>query len=302
MVGGIFVVNSPLFGATAIVVNGSEHVSRETAERLLEVPGGTTLLNVNTSALAESLMGNPWISGVDVEREFPHTLVITPHERSVAAIVYITTDDVAWAIGDDGCWIAPVSLAVTVDAEGNVVDEAASVPESSEGATDGDAAAGDASTDGSDGAASADAGDAAGDDAAAKDGSDALPDGSQRLSGLDAARVLAHQDGAVLFTDVPADVAPSSGMESNSEIVQAGLAYANGFSDALIAQIDHIALPSVDAITAYLTSGVEVALGAPDDIEDKELIVTRLLEQQQGVTYVNVRTPDAYTFRSAPTS
>ena len=67
--------------------------------------------------------------------------------------------------------------------------------------------------------------------------------------------MLAHQDGAVLFTDVPADVAPSSGMESNSEIVQAGLAYANGFSDALIAQIDHIALPSVDAITAYLTSG-----------------------------------------------
>ena len=255
----VFVIHSPLFAATDVRINGSEHVPQSTAEQLIEVPSGTTLLNVDAGRIASALLEDPWVSSVDIEREFPHTLIITPHERRVSAIVYITTDDVAWALGDDGCWIAPVSLSVTVDAEGNVIAEAGDTGEGG-----------------------------------------ALSEGAKQLSGLDAARVLARQDGALLFTDVPADVAPSSGQEASSEIVQAGLAYATRFSSDFIAQVDHISLSSVDAVTAYLTSGVEVALGAPEDIEDKELIVTRLLEQQQGVTYVNVRTPDAYTFRSAP--
>ena len=257
VIAGIFVVNSPLFAASNVVIKGSEHVTQETAEQLIEVPDGTTLLNVNSGAIASSLMDNPWVTSVDIERQFPHTLIITPHERAVAAIVYITTDDVAWALGDDGCWIAPVSLSAVVDAEGNLIDNV-------------------------------EAG--------------ALPEGAQQLSGLDAARALARADGALLFTDVPADVAPASGDEATSSIIQAGLAYATGFSSEFVAQIDHISLSSVDAVTAYLTSGVEVALGAPENIDEKELVLRRLLEQQQGVTYVNVRTPDAYTFRSAPAS
>ncbi|HIU04699.1 MAG TPA: cell division protein FtsQ, partial [Candidatus Coprousia avicola] len=176
-----------------------------------------------------------------------------------AAIVYIPSDDIAWAIGDDACWIAPVSLSVTVDAEGNVVD---AVPGDGDAATDATA--------------------------------------TQQLTGVDAARALARADGAVLFTDVPADVEPSTGREVTSDVVLAGLAYANGFSDSFIAQIQSLSLPSVDAITAYLDSGVEVSLGSPEDIATKERVVTRLLEQQQGVTYVNVRVPDNYTFRSAP--
>lgn len=258
-IGGIVVVNSPLFAATDIQIEGSEHVSAEAARQLIQVPEGTTLLNVDTAALTAELSENPWVSGVTVEREFPHTLRITPTERAVAAIVYIPSDDIAWAIGDDACWIAPVSLSVTVDAEGNVVD---AVP------GDGDAAT----------------------DAAA----------TQQLTGVDAARALARADGAVLFTDVPADVEPSTGREVTSDVVLAGLAYANGFSDSFIAQIQSLSLPSVDAITAYLDSGVEVSLGSPEDIATKERVVTRLLEQQQGVTYVNVRVPDNYTFRSAP--
>ena len=126
-------------------------------------------------------------------------------------------------------------------------------------------------------------------------------EGGQTLTGADAAHALARKDGAILFTDVPTDVEPSTGREVSSEVVLAGLAYANGFSPEFIAQIQSLSLPSVDAITAYLDSGIEVSLGAPDDIETKERVVTRLLEQQQGVTYINVRVPDNYTFRSAPT-
>lgn len=263
-IGGVVVANSPIFAATDIQIEGSEHVSAETAERLVSIPEGTTLFNVDASAITAALSENPWVSGVTIERQFPHTLRITPQERSVAAIVYIPADDIAWAIGSDGCWIAPVSLSVTVDAEGNLVDAAS-------GETQGDAAEG-------------------GDQAVA----------TQTITGVDAARAIAHSDGAILFTDVPADVKPSTGREVTSDVVLAGLSYANGFSPEFIAQIQSLSLPSVDAITAYLNSGIEVSLGAPDDIETKERVVTRLLEQQEGVTYINVRVPDSYTYRSAP--
>ena len=106
----------------------------------------------------------------------------------------------------------------------------------------------------------------------------------------------------MLLTDVSADVSPSSGAKVESKIVLAGLAYANGFSESFISQVKDLSVPSVEAIAANLDSGVEVLLGSPDNIKTKEQVVTKLLEQEQGVTYINVRTPDSYTFRSADTS
>lgn len=282
-VGGVVVVNGPFFSATDIQISGSEHVPRETVERLVKVPGGTTLLNANADAIGGELLENPWVAGITLEREFPHTLKIAPTERAVAAIVYITADDVAWAVGDDARWIAPISLSVTVDAEGNVVREASQVSADQAGSDD----------------AAGDSGDAAADPAPAPAEGEAQ---TTTLSGIDAARALARADGAILFTDVPADIEPSSGAAVDSEVVLAGIEYARGFSDEFIAKIQSISLTSVDAISCYLDSGVEIALGAPEDIETKERVVTRLLEQQQGVTYINVRTPDHYTFRSAPSA
>ena len=51
-----------------------------------------------------------------------------------------------------------------------------------------------------------------------------------------------------------------------------------------------------------LDNGVEVSLGDSDDIAKKERIVTKLLSQVEGVTYINVRSPGNYTFRNAPTA
>ena len=248
---------SPVFSATDIQVQGSEHVSQQEAQALLQVPEGTTLLNVNEAAIAQGLERSPWVSGVSIERTFPHTLVITPVERKVAAIAYIAADDVAWAIGSDETWIAPLSLDVTLGSDGKPISDTTK-----------------------------------------------LATGAQvtQLSGLDAALVLAKQVGAVLLTDVSADVSPSSGAKVESKIVLAGLAYANGFSESFISQVKDLSVPSVEAIAANLDSGVEVLLGSPDNIKTKEQVVTKLLEQEQGVTYINVRTPDSYTFRSADTS
>lgn len=152
VVAGVVVTSLPVFAATDIVVNGSTHISQETAESLVEVPSDATLFNIDSDAIEQSLKKNPWVEGVTIERQFPHTLVITPVEYEAAAIVYISSSDIAWAIDADGTWIAPVSLAVTLDSEGNVV--------SSSGTESGTAATGgtDADASGEDSSAAADAG------------------------------------------------------------------------------------------------------------------------------------------------
>ena len=123
-----------------------------------------------------------------------------------------------------------------------------------------------------------------------------------RQGDVDPIIALARASNAVLLTDVGTDVDPSSGKEVTSEVVLAGLAYAMGFSPEFRAQIKDISIPSVEAISANLENGVEVSLGKPEDIQQKEQVVKRLLEQEQGVTYINVRVADAYSFRSVPVS
>lgn len=247
----IVVINSGLFAATDIQIQGSEHVTKHDAIQLIDLPENTSLFNVNPDQITEDLKQNPWVSGVDVQRQFPHTLIITPTERKVIAIAYISSDDLAWAIGDDDTWIAPLSTSVDVDDQGNVA---------------------------------------------------ASGEGSNTLTGIDAALALAKHYGAVLLTDVSADVAPVSGQAVSSKAVKAGLDYVRGFSSEFLGQVKDISTPSVEAISANLDNGVEVSLGDSDDIAKKERIVTKLLSQVEGVTYINVRSPGNYTFRNAPTA
>lgn len=247
----VVVINSGLFAATDIQIQGSEHVTKHDAIQLIDLPENTSLFNVNSDQITEGLKQNPWVSGVDVQRQFPHTLIITPTERKVIAIAYISSDDLAWAIGDDDTWIAPLSTSVDVDDQGNVTTTG---------------------------------------------------EGTNTLTGIDAALALAKHYGAVLLTDVSADVAPVSGQAVNSKAVKAGLDYVSGFSSEFLGQVKDISTPSVEAISANLDNGIEVSLGDSDDIAKKERIVTKLLSQVEGVTYINVRSPGNYTFRNAPTS
>ena len=346
VVGGVVVTNSPIFSVTEVVVNGSEHVTQNTVERLVDVPEGSTLFNYDASAIEASLKQNPWVESVQIERTFPHTITITPVEYKVAAIAYITSSDVAWAIDASGTWIAPISLSVTVDAEGNVVSSTAgtqaSLQQGGDGSADatassdgagGDAASsdstgGDASSsgDGADASGASSDSDAAGDaeggsstdsDTASADGgsgSDAASadnasssdvsaaDGTQALTGLNAALALARQDGAVLFTDIASDVEPSEGSKVSSDVITAGLEYVSGFSSDFLAQVDYLSLESVDAISVFLSNGIEVALGEPADVSLKERVVTGLLDQVQGITYIDVRNPERPTYRSAPSA
>lgn len=287
----VVVVNSSLFAVVDVVVEGSDHIPQQTAEQLVDLPEGATLLNVDEDQVASRLLENPWVESVSIEREFPHTITVKPVERDVAAIAYIVADDVAWAIGDDDAWIAPLSVAVQQDSAADDETDATD----GDGTSDEDALDGDSvdeeNTDGEDDGTDEDG-----------DGAEGDAQDTATSSGLEAAYQVALDNDAVLLTDVNADVSPSAGKPVDDEVIRAGLEYIHGFTPEFLAMIKDLSLPSVEAISANLTSGVEVSLGEPEDIQQKEQVIRRLIEQESGVTYINVRVADAYSFRSADIS
>ena len=82
------------------------------ASSLAAVPQGTTLLNVDTSSVANSVDRDAWVADVSVNRIFPDTLEINVTEREIAAIVEVAADNAKvtqmWAIASDGMWLMEI--------------------------------------------------------------------------------------------------------------------------------------------------------------------------------------------------
>lgn len=117
----------------------------------------------------------------------------------------------------------------------------------------------------------------------------------------DQARAIAASEGLVYVADVSALIVPEAGKQCADEAVLGVLAYLEGFSETLRAQVAIAKAPSLASISIVLANGVEVSLGAPADISLKEQIVTGLLDRHAGeITYINVRTPSSPAWRGLP--
>ncbi len=101
--------NTNIFEIEEVEFTGAEHLTTQEAQALVTIPRGTTLLNVDTAAIATSLERDAWVKSVDVIKKFPHKLEIAVHERKVGAVVEVTVGQNQtiqnWAIADDGMWL-----------------------------------------------------------------------------------------------------------------------------------------------------------------------------------------------------
>ena len=294
------IVGSGVFAATDVTFVSTKHVDAASMQRMVKLDEKKSLLSVSKSEILEQLQSNPWIRDVSIERHFPHSLVVTPVEREVFAIAYVNTTNVAWAIGDDDCWIAPVSLSTVVEEDPASSDQdAAAEPQP----------------------------DASSDDAAANDGGDETPqnlvntslDAQQRggesgsadeadgqdqplnldgLEGYEAALAVARDMGAVLLTDCGTDIDPQPGKPVAGGGVLNALTFAHEFSASFMENVRSFSATNVESTSLYLESGVEVALGKADKISYKERATLAVLEQDSSVVYINVRTPESPTWRS----
>lgn len=225
--------NSPAFEITKVEFEPTEHVAPEDVENLAQVSAGSTLLNVDTVAIEESLKKNPWVASASFEFEFPNTLRIIIEEQKLDALVLMSSGTVAWYLGEDGAWIEPVMIEA---AEGQSVN--------------------------------------------------------------DAALEIAQKDGCLLITDVPATIEPEAGSVATDASIEAVQKFREEFSDGFASRIVCYRAPSEENVSCVLDSGVEVSLGEPEEISQKEKIVEAFLEQHKGsVVLINVRMPSSPTFR-----
>lgn len=217
--------DAPVFEITSVEVEPTQHVTADDVANLVQVPAGSTLLNVDTSALEQSLKREPWVGSVSFERVFPGTLKISITEQEPDMLVVMSSGSVGWYLGTAGTWIEPAKIEA---AEGQSVD--------------------------------------------------------------DAALALAQAEGCLLVTDVPATVDPEASAPATDAVLDAIDQFREGFSADFSAQIVRFSAPSPESVSCTLKSGVEVSLGAPTDITEKEAIVSGYLEQHpDSLVSINVR-------------
>ncbi len=115
----------------------------------------------------------------------------------------------------------------------------------------------------------------------------------------DQAYAVASEEGLVYISEISALVTPSVGTACTDTAILGVLTYLETFSEELRSQIVSAKASSRESISVMLASGIEIALGAPTDIELKEEVALALLELYAGqITYVNVRVPTDPVWRS----
>lgn len=114
--------NSSAFAIASVEAEPTAHVTQEDIQNLVQVPAGSTLLNVDTAAIEDALRKDPWVASVDFELVFPDTLRLHINEQRIEALVVMSTGTLAWYLGDAGVWIQPTKITA---AEGQSVNDAA---------------------------------------------------------------------------------------------------------------------------------------------------------------------------------
>lgn len=118
---------------------------------------------------------------------------------------------------------------------------------------------------------------------------------------LGQAKAKAQAEKRVLIYEVDESLAPVVGEHVPDGGLGAALNYLSSFSDVLSSQIGIMTAPNKSSVTAQLSNGVLLALGAPankDDIALKESVILSLLKEHESeITYINVRVPSQPAWR-----
>ena len=105
---------SPAFSIQSVEVAGNTYLRPEWLTELAQVPADATLLRVDTAAIVQRLQSDPWVAGVDVQRQFPSGLRLTIQERQPVALVTLAGADSSsgqglWVLAADGTWLGQLA-------------------------------------------------------------------------------------------------------------------------------------------------------------------------------------------------
>lgn len=104
-----------------------------------------------------------------------------------------------------------------------------------------------------------------------------------------------------VIRDLP-DFEPVAGERSESDALANALLIAESLSAEMRALVRAVSAPSVDLTTLITLSDVEILVGSAEDIERKDAVALRIMEEQADtVVHINVRTVDRPTWRGLDT-
>ena len=112
---------------------------------------------------------------------------------------------------------------------------------------------------------------------------------------------LAHEDAESVLhiTDVPYGTKPTVGSYCTDANVNNALAIVAGMTTELADRVTSVKATETASTTLTIKDGPDIVFGTADNIREKERVCLQIMkEHPEGVTYINVRTPDRPTWRS----
>ena len=109
---------------------------------------------------------------------------------------------------------------------------------------------------------------------------------------------LKSQDATGLVTVRDIDsLKPTAGERTNSSEVRNALAVIRGLSPEMKKQLKTISAATIDKTALITKTDVQIMVGSSEDIAKKDLVARRIITEERGVVYINVRVVDRATWR-----
>ena len=126
-----------------------------------------------------------------------------------------------------------------------------------------------------------------------------VPDAGSDAAKATSAKVYDDVASALHIKDVPFGTKAAIGEKCTDANVNNALDILSGLTTELASRIVSVSAAGTAETTLVLDNGVEIAFGKAEDIRDKERVILKILEENEdNVSYINVRIVDSPTWRS----
>ena len=126
-----------------------------------------------------------------------------------------------------------------------------------------------------------------------------IPDRDSEAGRRTSSKVFEDAESVLHITDVPYGTKPQVGSYCSDANVNNALAIVAGMTTELADRIASVKATETESTTLTITNGPDIVFGTADNIREKERVCLEIMrEHPDGVTYINVRSPDRPTWRS----
>ena len=84
-----YLVSSPYIKLEQVIVTGVDEDTKRELIKLSDLNADSSMLSINLNEIKEKMERHPWIRSVELEKRFPHTLIVKAEKEIPAALVLL---------------------------------------------------------------------------------------------------------------------------------------------------------------------------------------------------------------------